>query len=34
MVTPMGEGLLVNSYHMKQDFSGFEEGIRLDIKRG
>lgn len=34
MVTPMGESLVVNSFHMKKDFSGFEEGIRLDVKRG
>jgi hypothetical protein len=34
MVTPVGESLLVTSYHMKQDFTGFEEGMRLDIKKG
>lgn len=33
-VTGMGESLAVTSYHIKKDFSGFEEGIRLDVKKG
>ena len=33
IVTPMGENLMVTSYHIKKDFSGFEEGVRLDIKK-
>jgi 3',5'-cyclic AMP phosphodiesterase CpdA len=33
MVTPVGENLLVTSYHIKKDFSGFEEGVKLDIKK-
>jgi hypothetical protein len=32
-VTGLGEGLALTSYHIKQDFSGFEEGVRMDIKR-
>jgi 3',5'-cyclic AMP phosphodiesterase CpdA len=32
-VTPLGENLVVTSYHIKKDFSGFEEGVRLDIKK-
>lgn len=33
-VTGMGESLGITSYHIKKDFSGFEEGIRLDVKKG
>lgn len=32
-VTGMGESLLVTSYHMNKEFTGFEEGIRMDIKK-
>lgn len=32
-VTPMGESLLVTSYHIKKDFTGFEEGVKLEIKK-
>lgn len=32
-VTPMGENLTVTSYHIKKDFTGFEEGVKLDIKQ-
>ena len=32
-VTPMGESLLVTSYHMKKDFTGFEEGVKMEIKK-
>lgn len=31
-VTPLGSSLSVTSYHIKKDFSGFEEGIKMDIK--
>lgn len=31
-ITLLGESLLLNSYHIKKDFTGFEEGIRMDIK--
>ncbi len=33
MVTPVGDNLVVTSYHMKKDFTGFEEGQRMDIKK-
>lgn len=33
-VQGMGESLLVISYHMKKDFTGFEEGIKMEIKKG
>ena len=33
-VTSLGDGLVVTSYHVKKDFSGFEEGIKLDVKKG
>lgn len=32
-VTPRGEDLVVTSYHIKKDFTGFEEGVKLDIKK-
>jgi hypothetical protein len=34
IVTPTGENLVVTSYHIKKDFTGFEEGVKMDIKRG
>jgi len=33
-VYSLGDRLQVTSYHMKKDFSGFEEGMRLDVKKG
>lgn len=33
-VAPMGNNLALTSYHIKKDFTGFEEGIRMDIKPG
>lgn len=33
-VTSLGGSLLLTSYHIKKDFTGFEEGIRMDIKHG
>jgi predicted phosphodiesterase len=33
-VAGLGDGLAVTSYHIKKDFSGYEEGIKLDIKKG
>lgn len=32
-VTSLGDSLVVTSYHVKKDFSGFEEGIKLDVKK-
>jgi hypothetical protein len=34
IVTPIGENLVVTSYHIKKDFTGFEEGVKLDVKKG
>jgi hypothetical protein len=33
MVTVAGDTLLVTSYHIKKDFIGFEEGIKLVVKK-
>ncbi|WP_121353625.1 metallophosphoesterase family protein [Flavisolibacter nicotianae] len=33
-VTSLGESLSVTSYHIKKDFTGFEEGIKLEMKKG
>jgi hypothetical protein len=30
----VGENLVVTSYHIKKDFTGFEEGVKLDVKKG
>ncbi len=32
-VTGTGGSLVVTSYHIKEDFTGFEDGIKLDIKK-
>lgn len=32
-VTSLGDSLALSSYHIKKDFSGFEEGIKMDIKK-
>lgn len=32
-VTPSGDHLEVRSYHLKKDFSGFEEGLKHDVKK-
>lgn len=33
-VNTLGDSLQVTSYHIKKDFTGFEEGIKLAIKKG
>lgn len=32
-VTSLGDSLALSSYQIKKDFSGFEEGIKMDIKK-
>ena len=32
-ITSIGDGLVLHSYHIKKDFTGFEEGIRMDMKK-
>lgn len=32
-VSNSGDGLQVTSYHIKKDFTGFEEGMRLEVKK-
>jgi hypothetical protein len=32
-VTPVSEALQVTSYHIKKDFTGFEEGLKISIKK-
>lgn len=32
-VTSLGDSMSLSSYHIKKDFSGFEEGIKMDIKK-
>lgn len=33
-VAGFGESLGVTSYHINKDFTGFEEGVKLDVKKG
>lgn len=33
-VTGLGDSLGVTSYHINKEFTGFEEGIKLDVKKG
>ena len=32
-ITPAGDRLQVRSFHLKKDFSGFEEGLQHDVKK-
>ena len=32
-VTPLGDSLQVTSYHIKKDFTGFEEGVKMEMKK-
>jgi hypothetical protein len=32
-VSSLGDSLVLTSYHIKTDFTGFEEGIKMDIKK-
>lgn len=32
-ITLLGESLILTSHHIKKDYTGFEEGIRMDIKK-
>ena len=32
-ITSLGDGLALTCHHIKKDFTGFEEGVHMDIKR-